>query len=423
MNQKVTAFVVGNREEFEYSQSGKSVLRVVRLLNGRKVTTRIGMKTMDMPEEDAHSAFDYAYLRKRARPTPSQTSQIVRGVDLFSGCGGLSLGAMEACSAVGKSFISIAAVDKDPLSLKVYERNFRCSRTYAHDISDILDGKIGSRPTHNERLFMRNASNADLLLAGPPCQGYSDLNNYTRRNDPRNALYERVARFVEICKPEHVLIENVSAVIHGKEGAVQRSIDVMRGLGYKVDSEIVNVSAIGVPQKRKRHVVVASISKALSVREVVEKYRVECERSVMWAIHDLESEPSNSVFTTPSQQTKQNMQRIRYLRRNNAFELPNRLRPICHSKGGHSYKSMYGRLKPDEPAQTITSGFGSPGQGRFVHPTQPRTLTPHEAARLQFFPDFFDFSLVTKRTALANMIGNAAPMKLSYVFCLELLAQ
>jgi DNA (cytosine-5)-methyltransferase 1 len=83
---------------------------------------------------------------------------------------------------------------------------------------------------------------------------------------------------------------------------------------------------------------------------------------------------------------------------------------------------MYGRLKPHEPAQTITSGFGSPGQGRFVHPTQLRTLTPHEAARLQFFPDFFDFSLAKKKTALASMIGNAAPMKLSYVFGLELLS-
>jgi len=79
-------------------------------------------------------------------------------------------------------------------------------------------------------------------------------------------------------------------------------------------------------------------------------------------------------------------------------------------------------MKYAEPAQTITSGYGCPGQGRFIHPAQPRTLTPHEAARIQYFPDFFDFSKAKNRSALAFMIGNAVPMKLSYVFCLKFLA-
>jgi DNA (cytosine-5)-methyltransferase 1 len=82
---------------------------------------------------------------------------------------------------------------------------------------------------------------------------------------------------------------------------------------------------------------------------------------------------------------------------------------------------MYGRMRYDEPSQTITSGFSSPGQGRYIHPVRPRTLTPHEAARLQFFPDFFDFSMVKYRSSLATMIGNAVPMKLSYAVGLELL--
>jgi DNA (cytosine-5)-methyltransferase 1 len=81
---------------------------------------------------------------------------------------------------------------------------------------------------------------------------------------------------------------------------------------------------------------------------------------------------------------------------------------------------MYGRLWWDRPAQTITSGYGSMGQGRYVHPDGYRTLTPHEAARLQFFPDWFDFGERT-RTAWADAIGNAVPMKLSYVFGVWLL--
>jgi len=397
-------------------------VRTTHLANGRKILTRIARKTTCPDDEDAQSAFDYAFLRERAFPVQSDGAPIVRAVDLFCGCGGLSLGAREACRALGKRFLPVVAVDKDPISLKVYEHNFQCRRTYACDISDILNGKIGSSPTNNEDHFLEEASDVDLLLAGPPCQGYSDLNNRTRRNDPRNVLYERVARFVELARPRHVLIENVSTAIHGREKAVQRSLDVICELGYKVDSDIVNLAAIGVPQKRRRHVVIASISKTLSVREVVDKHRIKSERSVRWAIGDLQGELPDGIFTTPSRHTRENTRRIRYLHEKGCFDLPNWLRPACHRKGRHSYKSMYGRLRLDEPAQTITSGFGSPGQGRFVHPTRLRTLTPHEAARLQFFPDFFDFSLVQKRASLAEMIGNAAPMKLSYVMCLDLLA-
>ena len=419
--QKIAAQADGAREEFGYSKSGKFVVRTVRLPTSRETLTKIQIKNANTNSE-AQSAFDYAFLRKCDPPTQSHHSPIVRVVDLFCSCGGLSLGAAEACRAVGKQFLSVAAVDWDKIALEVYKRNFRCRKTYPRDITDLLDGNIGSKPTDNELFFLNKVKDVDILLAGPPCQGYSDLNNYTRRNDSRNALYERVARLAEIAKPEHILIENVPAVIHGREGAVQKSIDVMRELGYEVDSGVVDLTAIGVPQKRRRHVVIASASKTLSVRDVVEKYHVEQERPVGWAIGDLADEPRNGIFTVPSRHTEENMRRIAYLHENDAYDLPNRLRPKCHRNGGHSYKSMYGRLRWDEPAQTITGGFGSPGQGRFIHPTRPRTLTPHEAARLQFFPDFFDFSNVEKRTSLVKMIGNAAPMKLSYVFCLEMLA-
>ena len=87
----------------------------------------------------------------------------------------------------------------------------------------------------------------------------------------------------------------------------------------------------------------------------------------------------------------------------------------------HGYKSVYGRMYWDRPSQTITTGFTCMGQGRFVHPKRKRTLTPHEAARLQFIPDFFRFDEDLPRAALSEMIGNAAPPKLTYVLALELL--
>ncbi|MDO8943143.1 MAG: DNA cytosine methyltransferase, partial [Desulfobacterales bacterium] len=110
----------------------------------------------------------------------------------------------------------------------------------------------------------------------------------------------------------------------------------------------------------------------------------------------------------------------RYLLAKGEYDLPNHMRPKCH-QGEHSYKSMYGRLAWNQPAQTITSGFGSIGQGRYMHPDLLRALTPHEAARIQGFPDYFDFGKATTRSALATMIGNAVPPQLSRQLLLEVL--
>lgn len=410
------ASVSSLQEQYRYHDA--SVVRTIRLPDERAISTRIRRKILD---RDARSAFDYSYLRSRVHPKQASHSTIVRFADQFSGCGGLSLGAMEACRAIGKRFLSVAAFDNDLECVRVYKQNLGCRRAYSRDIIEILDGKIGSKPTSSERLLLKQVKSVEVLLAGPPCQGNSDLNNRTRRDDPRNALYERVARFVELFRPEHILVENVPTAIHGKEGAVQRTIETIRSLGYNIDSDVVDLSAIGVPQRRKRHVVVASRSKRLAIRDVIRKYRVRGFRSVRWAIGDLRNEAPNSIYNRSSRLSPENRRRIRYLYERSLFDLPDKMRPPCHSEGT-SYKSMYGRLRMDRPAQTVTSGFGSPGQGRYIHPTEMRTLTPHEAARLQFFPDFFDFSAVKRRGELASMIGNAAPMKLSYVFCLELLS-
>ena len=97
------------------------------------------------------------------------------------------------------------------------------------------------------------------------------------------------------------------------------------------------------------------------------------------------------------------------------------MRPDCHRKKSHTYQSVYGRMSWLEAAPTITSGYETMGRGRFVHPKRRRTITAHEAARLQFIPDFVDFSSVVERSSLDRLIGNAVPPKLSYVLGLELL--
>ncbi|MFY9619547.1 MAG: DNA cytosine methyltransferase [Pyrinomonadaceae bacterium] len=340
-------------------------------------------------------------------------------MDLFSGCGGLSLGAREACTALGKQFKSILAVDEDSSSLEIYKRNFNPTLAIDDDIWSVLSGELGTRLQKEEKALLKKIGAVDICLAGPPCQGHSDLNNHTRRKDTRNHLYERVARFAEIAEPSNLIIENVPNVINANEKALDNTIARLEKLGYKVDTNVVHLADLGVPQRRKRDVLIASSTRP-SIEDIVTRHKVSAERTVRWAIADLARKAPEGLLDTPSVLHRDNVKRIKYLMRYGKFDLPNRLRPVCH-QDDHSYVSMYGRLKYDELAQTITSGFGSPGQGRYIHPTCRRSLTPHEAARLQFFPDSFDFSSVQRRTVLANMIANAVPMILSFICILQLL--
>lgn len=346
----------------------------------------------------------------------------MRGADLFSGCGGLTFGLMEACRAIGRVFEPVLAWDWDKAAMAVYQANFHPGQVRAEDILALLPGAPGSPASIEESCLIRTMGRLDILVAGPPCQGHSNLNNHTRRNDKRNSLYQRIARFAELFHPTHVLVENVATVVHDQRRAMRTTAAYLEGLGYAVDEKVVDLAALGVPQMRKRHVLVASTVGRPELATMLSRHRVAIPNTVGWAIADLEDEAGDSLFRTPARLSGANIERIRWFSENpEEYNLPNHLRPPCHH-GEHSYISMYGRLYWDKPANTLTTGFHSPGQGRYIHPSRERTLTPHEAARLQFFPDFFEFSPADSRKALAHMIGNAVPMKLGYVLGLELLA-
>jgi len=364
--------------------------------------------------------YDGEFLRAAKRPRHGPRAREVRVADLFAGCGVMSLGLWEACRAVTARMVPVLAVDFNEVPLSVYRSNFQEALTVASPIERLVDGELGAPVTAIERALLSRIGRVDVLIGGPPCQGHSNLNNYTRRRDSKNALYARMARFAEIARPTHVVIENVTAVRHDRGRVVDRTITHLRALGYLVDDGVVEAVGLGVAQRRRRHLVVASrdvIPNVASLNAIYERP----ERSVMWAIGDLERRAGVGMFDTASTPSESNAARIERLFRSRLYDLPDEARPDCHRLRAHSYKSVYGRLRPDAPAQTITSGFLSMGQGRYVHPTRKRLITPHEAARLQFVPDFFDFGAAPGRTALAKMIGNAVPSKLAYVVGLELL--
>lgn len=356
-------------------------------------------------------------LRVRTRPRFDVGPEPLRIVDLFAGCGGLTLGTAQAAAANGQRLEIALAVDFEPLAAEVYSRNFPfASQVGAESVEVFFDGELGAPITLSEKRTKASAGGIDVLLGGPPCQGHSNLNNHTRRVDDKNGLYLRMVRAAEVLRPTVVLIENVPAVRndrHDGEGVVARATRHLTDVGYEVAEAVVDLSALGVAQRRRRHILLAiAVNGRALPTSLFESIGSHTRRDLRWAIGDLIDVSSDDPMDRPPQAKGPNLKRMQYLLDRGEYDLPNELRPKCH-QGNHSYKSMYGRLKWDEPAQTITSGFGSIGQGRYMHPERARALTAHEAARIQGFPDYFDFSSCPTRGALATMIGNAVPPALA----------
>lgn len=317
------------------------------------------------------------------------------------------------------------ALDIDDAALGVYRANFRVESTVARnvDVGKLFAGRLGAPLTRREQRLRTTTGRVDLVVAGPPCQGHSDLNNNSRRCDPRNSLYLRVVRAAKVLRPKAVIVENVPAVIHDKGRVVSRASNGLRALGYHVCSQLVAAERIGLAQTRRRHILIGvrDASLDLSFLKRLEKLKQKTVRDYIGDLVALNG-TRMPLFDYASAMSMKNQTRAKYLFKHRRYDLPNWRRPKCHHDD-HSYVSMYGRLRWNRPAQTITSGFGSMGQGRFLHPARVRTLTPHEAARLQGFPDFFSFSTITARTSLHTIIGNAVPPRLAAIFVDQLIVQ
>lgn len=351
-------------------------------------------------------------LQDADRPDFAQGGGRLRVVDLFAGCGGLTLGAAQAAHAAGAGIEVRLAVDFEQAAVDVYKENFPEANAVMASVEEYFDGELTDDLTDVELKTRADVGATHLLFGGPPCQGHSDLNNRTRRDDPKNKLYLKMARAARVLEPDIVVIENVPTVRLDTAGVVKTTFEYLEQLGYKVATATIGIHALGVAQKRRRHVLMATNLEGVDPKAVLADLASRAEDAsfnLEWAIGDLKALTNPSGYDTPPRASPANVERMEYLQESGDFDLPNPLRPKCHQDGNHSYKSMYGRLKWTDPAQTITSGFGSIGQGRYMHPSAVRALTAHEAARIQGFPDYFTFTSVSKRADLATMIGNAVP--------------
>lgn len=366
-------------------------------------------------------------LSLRGRKPVPRSAQLgsVGMVDLFSGCGGFSLGAAQALETLGFKALHQMAVDLDKDALEVFKANLGPREIICNSVTSLVNFQLWSqegslRFAGTPRLsgqLQKLKGAVDLVIGGPPCQGHSGFNNLTRGDDARNKLYYTVAAAGVAVGANMIVIENVTRIVKDKGQVVAKTREVLENAGYYVREIVCSASDYGVAQSRERHFLVASRYAVPPVAEVKDGLAGGCPGAYE-AIRDLENAPSNGLFDSASVLTAENKARIDFLFDNNLYELPNHVRPDCH-KDGHSYPSVYGRLRPDKPANTITTGFMSPGRGRYVHPTRRRCLTPHEAARLQGFPDNFSFDCPRVKQAsftfLSKVIGDAVPPPLGFV--------
>lgn len=326
---------------------------------------------------------------------------MLRAVDLFSGAGGLSLGLRRA------GFKVIGAVEADPLAAATYKANHKGAYVFERDINTLT-------PETLKRRLKLKKGDLDLLAGCPPCQSFSRLKTKnggkTVRDKHTKDLVLVFLEFVRTLLPKAVMMENVPGL--AKDKRTKAFVRVLKELGYNVHYSVLNASDYGVPQRRKRMILIGCRLADVTLAEPSEKYR-----SVRDAIGKLEhprksGDPLHN-YTVARAEHVADIIRLIPQDGGSRGDLPKAHHLECH-KNTRGFHDVYGRMRWADPSPTITGGCINPSKGRFLHPRQNRAITLREAALLQGFPKSYRFSMAQGRYPAAQMIGNAFPPAFAY---------
>jgi len=335
----------------------------------------------------------------------------IGAVDLFCGIGGLTYG-------LQKTGIEVAAgidLDND------------CEYAFTSNNKSIFINKNVEDVTGNDLNTLWEPYDVRILVGCAPCQPFSshqkDKKNRSRHKDWR-LLYE-FSRLVIETKPDIISMENVPELI--KEEVFLDFVKTLKSEKYYVNYQIVNVADYGVPQRRKRLILLASNRKNI---ELVEKTHhkfitVKDAISHLSKIKAGESDKIDPIHVSCIL-SESNLERIKCSKPGGTWkDWPERLILNCHKKEtGKSYSSVYGRMKWNDVAPTITTQFITYGTGRFGHPVQNRALSLREGALLQSFPENYSFISDDEKIILrviARHIGNAVPPRLGEIIGLSII--
>ena len=332
----------------------------------------------------------------------------IYAVDLFCGAGGLTRGLLDAGITVR------AGVDLDPICEYPYEQN---------NDAEFLKKSVTDLQPDDIRLFYRKRS-LRLLAGCAPCQTFSTYNLKARSADEKDKkwfLLLEFARLVNEISPELVTMENVPGL--AEQDVFAKFIQTLQDNGYNVAYQVVACHEYGIPQNRHRLVLLASklgAIRLLTPEEFgAEKKKVADVIRTLPPLHAGEKSKDDPLHQC-SMLSPLNLQRIRASKPGGSWrDWPQELVADCHKKdSGESYGSVYGRMKWDEPAPTMTTQFFGFGNGRFGHPEQDRAISLREGAIIQSFPPDYQFVKPDEPVCQKNigrLIGNAVPVKLGEV--------
>jgi len=328
--------------------------------------------------------------------------------DLFAGAGGITEGFRQA------GFIPAFAVEFDRWAARTYSANFG-NHVLACPIEDVVIRRFRDRLEWTGRDLAGDETtyvtpHVDVLVGGPPCQGFSPLGRMKDwdKRDIRNKLWRQYARTLEVLRPKAFVIENVPGLLKSDQFASLAS--TVTSLGYEIDYGVLNAADYGVPQNRKRAIIVGSRVGAPSLPTAL-AFRV----TVRDAIADLSLHPDDRNWHVDRNPLPLSLARYKCVPEGgNRFDLLRKrpdLTPRCWKQKTRGSVDVFGRMWWDQPSPTIRTEFFKPEKGRYLHPKADRPITIREAARLQTFPDTFVF--VGSNVQVAKQIGNAVPINLA----------
>lgn len=321
-------------------------------------------------------------------------------IDIFSGVGGLTEGMHQA------DFMTQLAFEIDEIASRAYELNHTDTTVITKDIRKVsiasIKRKLNGRKIH--------------LLAGcPPCQGFSSIRRLNKSQpvaDDRNNLILEYIRIVKGLKPLTIMMENVPGLVD--YDLFERALYILRNeLKYHVEYKVVNVKDYGVPQSRRRLVLVGSRLGKISVANSIEEKKTVRDAIGNLPLPEESSDQLHKIFPV---HTTQVQERINLTPKDGGSrkDLPEKYVLKCHKSENIGFNDVYGRLSWDDLSTTITGGCLNPSKGRFLHPEQNRNISAREAALLQSFPHDYIFPTDVPNLNISLMIGNALPPKFSY---------
>lgn len=317
-------------------------------------------------------------------------SRTLKYIDLFSGAGGFSLG------FDNKGFQNVFSVDIEPSFCETYNHNFPSHNLIQKDICDVTDSELK---------YLKEYDEIDVVIGGPPCQGFSIAGNIGRKfiEDPRNRLFKEFVRVVKVVEPTYFVMENVARLYNHNKGNTRKEIiNDFENLGYKVECKILNSADYGVPQVRKRVIFIGTKNsqKILFPKKEIDKYITvkEALSSYPKLESGQESKIPNHIAMSHSEQMLHKMSFVSDGGDRN--EIPVQIRP----KSGDVRK--YIKYDSNKPSVTVTGDMR-----KIFHYEQNRALTVRELAKLQSFPDDFEFK--GTKISQQQQVGNSVPPKMA----------